>query len=769
MKKANKKISLLLTATLTLTGTLLPYSQINVKAGNEVNFLSALSAPAKAYLYNFTDAGSGYQVIFSDKNDYTGITDASLTYRVYIDNNYVTNVSASKKYISAADIASLNLTANTYHNFKLDIKATWADGSETTSPYSASTTFYYGGAMAYNTGIGSVYITTSRDSSNEYINLYTDTSKTKVNAAITVKNANGTVNANDFGTVNVRGNSTALAAKKPYNIKFDSKQNIFGMGKAKKWSLLANIFDKTLLRNKIGLDFQRGLEQSRNANQVYTGMCQPVDLYLDGKYVGNYLLTESVQSGDTRVNIDESFIDDNDNATEGSGTQVTINGTTYTVYDSLLELANDVKDIPSRYDEESYYFKTNSYNEYFAINSPERTNTSYGYNVNDQNKPQWVKDNRTFVNAFESVLSGSYNDATKYNLISQFIDVNSFVDFYITSEYFMTKDINFSSTRFYIKNGKLYGGPLWDLDLSSGNIVDHPGYTDFYAQGYAWFRALMKNSYFKEAVKQRFTELQPTIKNLYATGGLVDREYNNILQSANMNYSQAYNTNDYTGWHLSTNYGEWNSTTTYSTYIEYINEYKTWLANRNNWLRTQWNITDPENTVTVSDSLELTGYQISDVAEGFRTLYSAEPVINNKQVTEVGLIYGIAGYSSEADIILNSASTYVHSFAATPAGTLDGTTYAMTMLFAASTEYEFMTDMYIRVYAILSDGSVVYSPVGDYSIYRVANYLYQNKLSNRPSLHTYLYNNILKVANPSYTEVEFNWNNYLAHPGDTDI
>ena len=37
----------------------------------------------------------------------------------------------------------------------------------------------------------------------------------------------------------------------------------------------------------------------------------------------------------------------------------------------------------------------------------------------------------------------------------------------------MTKDIGFSSTRFYIKNGKLYAGPLWDLDLSSGNIDEH--------------------------------------------------------------------------------------------------------------------------------------------------------------------------------------------------------------------------------------------------------------------------------------------------------
>ena len=47
-----------------------------------------------------------------------------------------------------------------------------------------------------------------------------------------------------FRTVNVRGNSTSLADKKAYNLKFDSSINPFGMGTAKKWSLLANIFDK---------------------------------------------------------------------------------------------------------------------------------------------------------------------------------------------------------------------------------------------------------------------------------------------------------------------------------------------------------------------------------------------------------------------------------------------------------------------------------------------------------------------------------------------
>ena len=81
--------------------------------------------------------------------------------------------------------------------------------------------------------------------------------------------------------------------------------------------------------------------------------------------------------------------------------------------------------------------------------------------------------------------------------MEKFIDVDSFVDFYITSEYVMTKDIGFSSTRFYIKDGKLYAGPLWDLDLSSGNIDDHKNAEDFRSKNsFKWFEDVYKRQDF---------------------------------------------------------------------------------------------------------------------------------------------------------------------------------------------------------------------------------------------------------------------------------
>ena len=57
------------------------------------------------------------------------------------------------------------------------------------------------------------------------------------------------------GKIKVRGNSTSAGAKKPYNIKFSSSQRPLGLGKGKKFCLLANLYDKTLIRNRLSYDF----------------------------------------------------------------------------------------------------------------------------------------------------------------------------------------------------------------------------------------------------------------------------------------------------------------------------------------------------------------------------------------------------------------------------------------------------------------------------------------------------------------------------------
>lgn len=88
-----------------------------------------------------------------------------------------------------------------------------------------------------------------------------------------------------------RGNSTWYMPKKPYNITVydddtykskDKTQLIEGV-KRKKWSLLANYYDNSLMRNKIALDL---------ADELGIGLkSEFVDVWLNGVFLGNYLLT----------------------------------------------------------------------------------------------------------------------------------------------------------------------------------------------------------------------------------------------------------------------------------------------------------------------------------------------------------------------------------------------------------------------------------------------------------------------------------------------
>lgn len=98
--------------------------------------------------------------------------------------------------------------------------------------------------------------------------------------------------------IRLRGNTTFHQPKKPYKIKFKTKQDLYGMGADKEWALLANYFDPTHMRNYYAYRFAKalGLEFSIDAEFV--------EVYLNGNYNGLYLLTETVKTNKERVNIE---------------------------------------------------------------------------------------------------------------------------------------------------------------------------------------------------------------------------------------------------------------------------------------------------------------------------------------------------------------------------------------------------------------------------------------------------------------------------------
>ena len=122
----------------------------------------------------------------------------------------------------------------------------------------------------------------------------------EIESQITIISDNGTKLLYQPGGIRERGNASRSFPKKPYRIKFDKKQNLLNApAKAKKWTLINNYGDKTLMRNLLAF------ELSRLMGMPYTPYGTAVDVMLNGEYKGCYQLCDQIEVNKDRVNITE--------------------------------------------------------------------------------------------------------------------------------------------------------------------------------------------------------------------------------------------------------------------------------------------------------------------------------------------------------------------------------------------------------------------------------------------------------------------------------
>ncbi len=182
---------------------------------------------------------------------------------------------------------------------------------------------------------------------------------------------------------------------------------------------------------------------------------------------------------------------------------------------------------------------------------------------------------------------------------------------------------------------------------------------------------------------------------------------------------------------------------------------------------------EEKEDVVISDKINIEGFQISQTNWGLRTVSSVEPEIDGREVVEYGNIYAVDnGEVKNKDMVVGSTSKYVAAFKSTEKGIINkkfsasdtATNYVMTMEDNGSTKAAYTQEYRIRGYAKLSDGSYVYSSVSYFSIYRVSKLLYDNCKMSTNRAHEYLYNNILKVVDPEYKPVDYNWGSIVVRP-----
>ena len=221
-----------------------------------------------------------------------------------------------------------------------------------------------------------------------------------------------------------RGNTSWSMPKKSYQIKLNKKTNFLGIGnsKEKKWVLIANYQDPTLLKNKIMNDLcvKMGLSSCPNSDFA--------DLYVNGEYVGNYLVCDKIEIKDNRVNL-----------TDEKGL--------------LIELDN------AYYNDEDYWFKSKQ-NNYYSVKEA----------ISEKNEEILLDAISSFRDAIDAFQTELYSDNASWERICQMIDVESFAKYYLINEFAENTDSYYSSCFLY-KNGDndvIHMGPTWDYDSAFG-------------------------------------------------------------------------------------------------------------------------------------------------------------------------------------------------------------------------------------------------------------------------------------------------------------
>lgn len=242
----------------------------------------------------------------------------------------------------------------------------------------------------------------------------------QIASQLTVVSDDGTRLVSEPGTTRERGNASRNFPKKPYRIKFDTKQLMPGAaGKAKKWTLINNYGDKTLMRNLLAF------ELSRRMGLPYTPYGQAVDVLLNGEYKGCYQLCDQVQVHKHRVDVEEMTPQDN------SGVELT---------------GGYLIEVDAYANKEQSWFNSNKGNP-VTIKSPSEDS------ITSQQK-QYI---RSHFNKME-------------NKWADYLDTNTFLRHFLVGELSGNTDTYWSTFMYkYRDNDTIYTGPVWDFDIAFEN------------------------------------------------------------------------------------------------------------------------------------------------------------------------------------------------------------------------------------------------------------------------------------------------------------
>ncbi len=366
-----------------------------------------------------------------------------------------------------------------------------------------------------------------------------------------------------FIGIELRGSSSQNYPQQPFLFETRDENgdnlnvSILGLPEENDWILLSNYNDKTFMRNILGYKL---FEKLGN----YAPRAKLVDVIINNDYKGIYVLTEKIKQDKNRVDIAKLKEDDN------TGDELT----------------------------GGYIFKIDYWSESDSWKSPyapvDHSDFEVHFVYHDPGPEELTVQQKnylkTYVTSFESTL---YNPGYKDPLdgYRQFIDVESFIDYFIVSEISRNND-GFKKSRYFHKdkNGKIVAGPVWDFDWAWKNINECFIFKSTNGSGWSykindcnpwvkspgWMVRLFDDFYFEQKTNCRYFSFRENELSNENIMGMIDSLYN-VVKNAQVKHFQKYPI-------LGVNVGTPEVDEQPLTYEGEVQKLKNWITVRLNWL-----------------------------------------------------------------------------------------------------------------------------------------------------------------------------------------
>lgn len=361
--------------------------------------------------------------------------------------------------------------------------------------------------------------------------------------------------------IKARGNSTfTRSEKKAYQFKLKNKTDLINNNPdeaCKKWVLLANMFDATMVHNSITFQLASDL------NMPYVSHFEEVDLYFDGEYRGSYLLCEKVDVDESKVDIDntddliEECNEDNEayekenvitatTSSKGATTAAENSKGSYKYVEGLVE-----PEFPEGASHHAFLLELEFQHRY----PDELTGfvSNKGQCVVTKNPEYLTKETGAYISAFWQEFEDAVYSSNGYNTKTgkyyyEYCDLESLVKVYLINELSKNVDGFLSSSYFYLPADEniMYAGPIWDYDPCYGPGGFHDNIQlktanpeNFYMVQNYLINGLIKHESFRNAVKEQLNkengEFYLAVQNMTGDDGYVNEFSAKVAVSRNMN------------------------------------------------------------------------------------------------------------------------------------------------------------------------------------------------------------------------------------------